>query len=90
MIQEEKKVSSMEKLNKDLDNKVGAVYYMDESRIRGERIDPKRVVVKEIYPHMIIVEDENGFRSGITLASAAVDLRKTKYKTLDKALEGGR
>ena len=42
MIQEEKKVSSMEKLNKDLDIKVGAVYYMDESRIRGERIDPKR------------------------------------------------
>ena len=73
-----------------LDIKVGAVYYMDESRIRGERIDTKRVVVKEIYPHMIIVEDENGFRSGITLASAAVDLRKTKYKTLDKALEGGR
>ena len=41
MIQEEKKVSSMEKLNKDLDIKVGAVYYMDESRIRGERIDRK-------------------------------------------------
>ena len=29
---------------------------------------------------MIVVEDERGFRTGITAASAAVDLRKTKKK----------
>lgn len=90
MIQEEKKVSPMEKRNKELDIKAGAVYYMDELRIRGERIDPKRVVVKEIYPHMIIVEDENGFCSGNNISICSSIFRKTKYKTLDKTLEGGR
>ena len=51
MIQEEKKVSSMEKLNKDLDIKVGAVYYMDESRIRGERIDQKSSCKRDLPTH---------------------------------------
>ena len=78
MIQEEKKVSSMEKLNKDLDIKVGAVYYMDESRIRGERIDPKRVVVKEIYPHMIIVEDEKWIPLRNNMSICSSRLKKDK------------
>lgn len=50
MIQEEKKVSSMEKLNKDLDIKVGAVYYMDESRIRGEKDRPQKSSCKRDLP----------------------------------------
>lgn len=75
-----KKASSMEKMNKALGIKPGAVYYMDGPRMRGEETAPKKVTVKEIYPYMIIVEDEIGIRTGITAASAAVDLRKTKKK----------
>lgn len=70
----------MEKMNKDLGIKPGAVYYMDGPRMRGEETKPRKVNVKEVYPYMIIVEDEKGFRTGITAASAAVDLRKTKKK----------
>ncbi len=70
----------MEKMNKDLGIKPGAVYYMDGPRMRGEETKPRKVTVKEVYPYMIIVEDEKGFRTGITAASAAVDLRKTKKK----------
>lgn len=80
LVQRRKKMSSMEKMNKALGIKPGAVYYMDEPGMRGEEAAPKKVTVKEIYPHMIIVEDEIGIRTGITAASAAVDLRKTKKK----------
>lgn len=77
LVQRRKKMSSMEKMNKALGIKPGAVYYMDGPKMRGEETTPKKVTVKEIYPHMIIVEDESGI---ITAASAAVDLRKTKKK----------
>ena len=75
-----KKTSSMEKMNKALGIRPGAVYYMDGPGMRGEEAAPKKVTVKEIYPHIIIVEDERGIRTGITAASAAVDLRMTKKK----------
>lgn len=80
IVHKRKKTSSMEKMNKALGIKPGAVYYMDGPGMRGEEAAPKKVTVKEIYPHMIVVEDESGFRTGITAASAAVDLRKTKKK----------
>lgn len=80
IVRKKKKVSPMEKMNKALGIKPGAVYYMDGARMRGEETEPRKVTVKEIYPHMIVVEDERGFRTGITAASAAVDLRKTKKK----------
>jgi hypothetical protein len=80
IVRKKKKASSMEKMNKALGIKPGAVYYMDGPKMRGEETAPKKVTVKEIYPHMIVVEDERGFRTGITAASAAVDLRKTKKK----------
>lgn len=80
IVRKKKKASSMEKMNKALGIKLGAVYYMDGPKMRGEETTPKKVTVKEIYPHMIVVEDERGFRTGITAASAAVDLRKTKKK----------
>jgi hypothetical protein len=80
IVRKKKKASSMEKMNKALGIKPGAVYYMDGPKMRGEETAPKKVTVKEIYPHMIVVEGERGFRTGITAASAAVDLRKTKKK----------
>lgn len=80
LVRERKKMSSMEKMNKALGIKPGAVYYMDGPGMRGEEVAPKKVTVKEIYPYMIIVEDERGIRTGITAASAAVDLRMTKKK----------
>ena len=57
LVQRRKKMSSMEKMNKDLGIKLGAVYYMDGARMRGEETEPRKVTVKEIYPHMIVVED---------------------------------
>ena len=80
IVRKKKKASSMEKMNKALGIKPGAVYYMDGPKMRGEETTPKKVTVKEIYPHMIVVEDERGFRTGITAASAAVEWRKTKKK----------
>ena len=70
-------ISMMDEMNRQLHIKTGAAYWMDWKRAENEKAQPIRVVVESIYPHVVIVKDKYGRRSGIPSESAALDLRKT-------------
>ncbi len=73
-------ISMMDEMNRQLHIKTGAAYWMDWKRAENEKAQPIRVVVESIYPHVVIVKDKYGRRSGIPSESAALDLRKTKNR----------
>lgn len=78
---------AMERMNRSLKIREGAQYWMDWKRETSEKAQPMKVIVEDIFPHVIIVKDKYGRRIGIPAASAVLDLRLTKHRQRAKHQE---